>query len=217
MQEKGIIYILTNDSMPGLIKIGITNRPIKERLRELDTTQVPTPFNLYYAIEIEDYKNRERLIHQAYTKDRVRPNREFFKIEPECAVALLKAIGGTEISPEYINISVDETGREISTDEYDSRLPQATNTTFEMLQIPQQSELVFTRSDEIICRIIDSRKVEYNGSEYSLSALTRQILQEHYSWKSKHVNGFQFWKFNDEILTDRRARLEKEANAAEDE
>lgn len=208
MKEKGFIYILTNDSMPGLIKIGITNRPIKERLRELDSTEVPTPFNLYYAIEVEDYKNREKLIHQAYNKDRIRPNREFFKVEPESAVALLKAIGGKEISPEYINISVDESGNLLSTDTYDSKLPPSINTTFDMLQIAPQTELTFTRNDDLICKVLDDRKVEYNGSIYSLSALTTKILQEKYNWKSKHVNGFHFWKYENEILADRRARLE---------
>ena len=208
--DKGIIYILTNDSMPGLIKIGITNRPIRERLKELDSTELPTPFNLYYAIEIDNYKQKEKLIHKAYAKDRIRLNREFFKVEPENATALLKAVGGKEIDPSNINITIDETGKEISPDTFDARLPQAPITTFEMLDIPLGSTLTFTRDDRIECEVVENRKVEFKGEITSLSQLSRSILHKFYNWKSNYINGFQFWEFENEILTDRRSRLENE-------
>lgn len=43
MQEhhKEIIYILTNEAMPGYIKIGFTLGLIEERLKQLDRTGVP--------------------------------------------------------------------------------------------------------------------------------------------------------------------------------
>lgn len=207
--KKGIIYILTNESMPGLIKIGITNN-IKQRLQSLDTTSVPTPFKLHYAVEIEDYVQKERLIHQGYAKDRIRSSREFFKIEAENATAMLKALGGSEVESQFIDISIDEEGKTVSTDEYDSRLPQIAITTFDMLNIPLGSELKFTRNEELVCNVSESRKVEYNGEIYSLSTLTRNLLKANYNWKSNHVNGFSFWKYQDEILTDRRNRLEEE-------
>lgn len=206
--NKGIIYILTNESMPGLIKIGVTNN-IKQRLQSLDTTSVPTPFKLHYAIEIEDYVQKERLIHQGYAQDRIRSSREFFKIEPENATAMLKALGGSEIESQFIDISIDEEGKNISTDEYDSKLPQIPITTFDMLKINVGAKLIFTRNDNIFCKVIEPRKVEYNGQIYSLSTLTRELLKTNYNWKSNHVNGFSFWKYEDEILTDRRSRLEK--------
>lgn len=84
------------------------------------------------------------------------------------------------------------------------------HTTFDMLKIEIGSELVFTRSDEIKCKVIDNQQVEYESEIYRLTTLSRMILQEHYNWKSRYVNGFQFWKYEDEILTDRRNRLEQE-------
>ena len=36
----------------------------------------------------------------------------------------------------------------------------------------------------------------------------KKILQEKYNCKNKHVNGFHFWKYENEILANRRARLE---------
>lgn len=209
MNDIGIIYILTNDSMPGLIKIGST-KDIKERLKSLDRTGVPTPFKLYYAIEIENYKQKEKQLHQGYAKDRVRPNREFFRIEPENATAMLKALGGREVDNTYIDISIDESGSVISTDFYDNRLPVKSSTTFDMLDIPVGTKLYFTRNDNIICEVYDNRKVKYQDNIYSLSQLTSEILVKKYSWKSKNVNGFQFWKYDGEILADRRNRLETE-------
>jgi len=35
-----IIYILVNESMPDLVKIGRTNRSIEQRIKELDNTSV---------------------------------------------------------------------------------------------------------------------------------------------------------------------------------
>ena len=43
--EYGIVYVLTNPVMPGIIKIGMTQRnDIEGRLRELYTTGVPVPY-----------------------------------------------------------------------------------------------------------------------------------------------------------------------------
>ena len=63
--SKGNIYIFTNDAMPNIIKIGITT-DLERRLRDLDTTGTPLPFRCHYAIEVEDYDIKERLIHDAY-------------------------------------------------------------------------------------------------------------------------------------------------------
>ena len=49
-----IVYILINDAMPGLVKIGLTGTSLEQRIRELDTTSVPLPFKCYYAAEVGD-------------------------------------------------------------------------------------------------------------------------------------------------------------------
>lgn len=49
-----IVYILQNDSMPGLVKIGRTSSNLEDRIRQLDTTGVPLPFRCFYAAEVKD-------------------------------------------------------------------------------------------------------------------------------------------------------------------
>ena len=54
---KGIVYCLTNPSMDNYVKIGETTN-LTQRLKSLDTTGVPLPFECVYAIEVEDYKEK---------------------------------------------------------------------------------------------------------------------------------------------------------------
>ena len=99
----------------------------------------------------------------------MRQNREFLRIEPENATAMLKALGGREIDNTYIDISIDELGSVISTVLYDNRLPVRSTTTFDMLDISVGSKLYFTRNDNIVCEVYDNRKVKYQDNIYSLS------------------------------------------------
>lgn len=41
-----IVYVLTNEAMPGLVKIGRTNNELAARIRALYSTSVPLPFEL---------------------------------------------------------------------------------------------------------------------------------------------------------------------------
>ena len=54
--ESGYIYCLSNQSMPGLIKIGMTLRMPDKRAKELFTTGVPTPFVVEFHKQVENPK-----------------------------------------------------------------------------------------------------------------------------------------------------------------
>jgi hypothetical protein len=70
--------------MPGLVKIGSTDRPLDERIAELSgTTGVPTPFTIEYSIATNDYIRLEHGLHTALNKYRVSESREFFRVEAE--------------------------------------------------------------------------------------------------------------------------------------
>ena len=76
----GYVYILSNPSIKG-IKIGLTERHVIERLKELNrATGVPTPFKVEYYTETKDCYALERAMHKYYSKKRISNQREFFKL-----------------------------------------------------------------------------------------------------------------------------------------
>lgn len=85
----GFVYIIYNESMPGLYKIGHTTKAPLERCRELsDKTSVPTKFLIYCYGELNNPWDLEKDLHNAGERFRVNQSREFFKIPDE---SLLKA------------------------------------------------------------------------------------------------------------------------------
>ena len=77
----GIVYVLSNPSMPGLVKIGKTSRgSVLMRLSELYSTGVPVPFECEFAGRVEDEHKVEKAFHMAFGPYRVNPKREFFQI-----------------------------------------------------------------------------------------------------------------------------------------
>ena len=54
---KGYVYLLTNEAMPGYVKIGFTERTVEERIEELSKpTGVPMPFDCFSPCELKTLK-----------------------------------------------------------------------------------------------------------------------------------------------------------------
>jgi hypothetical protein len=74
--------------MPGILKIGMTERTPEARLREAnssDTWRPPTPYTIEFAKKVCNAKAKEKTLHillEQYT-DRINPRREFFRVSPE--------------------------------------------------------------------------------------------------------------------------------------
>lgn len=95
---RGYIYILSNKSMPGLIKIGMTTNSPSHRMSQLHSTGVPTPFELEFAAEVENCQLCERNSHNALQNYRVASNREFFKTSIQDAIVrILPVLGSYKI------------------------------------------------------------------------------------------------------------------------
>lgn len=108
------IYIDSNPSMPGLIKVGRTDRDPHERTRELYTTSVPTRFVVEAAFAVKDSKVAEDAAHTVLKDFRVDNNREFFEIDVTGAIKMiLPIIDEYEIAYANANIAVDEIASKI--------------------------------------------------------------------------------------------------------
>jgi hypothetical protein len=89
---EGYIYCLSNESMPGLLKIGMTRRTPENRVKELHTTGVPSIFKIEYSRKVNKPKEIERMIHKELKHFRVKDNREFFKISTSDAISLFNRV-----------------------------------------------------------------------------------------------------------------------------
>jgi len=87
----GYIYVLKNPSMPGLVKIGFTDRSVKVRAEELSSASgVPTPFTIHGQVASPNVKNVERKIHSILRAKRLSGSREFFRIDPDEALNVIQ-------------------------------------------------------------------------------------------------------------------------------
>jgi hypothetical protein len=109
----GYIYCFSNESMENIYKIGFTTRTPLIRLKEANrgnTWSLSNKFNIEFAKEVGDCHEKERKIHKllSLVGERVRDNREFFKISLEVVRSVFELIDG-----KWYNIEGDEKGPEI--------------------------------------------------------------------------------------------------------
>lgn len=91
----GYIYVMINQSLPGMVKIGKTKRDPNERAKELSSaTGVPTPFTLVYYRAVANCDLAELTLHNYLEEKgaRVNNNREFFQITTTEAINLVNSL-----------------------------------------------------------------------------------------------------------------------------
>lgn len=92
---EGYIYVMTNSSIDGQVKIGKTTRDPYERAKELSSaTGVPTPFVVVFYKPFKDCHFAEKIIHQYLEKKgyRVSGNREFFSMTTTEAIDVVQSM-----------------------------------------------------------------------------------------------------------------------------
>lgn len=87
--SKGYVYILSNPSMPGLLKIGKTIRNGESRAIEIYQTGVPEPFKVEHEVFSPHCGKLEHSIHCLMHDVRVSNGREFFRSSVTDAVQIL--------------------------------------------------------------------------------------------------------------------------------
>ncbi len=88
----GFVYLLLNRCMPGLIKIGFTERSPSQRAYELSNgTGVPEAFILLAYFELPDARDYEQSLHDVWSECRVNHSREFFELSVPSLVELIES------------------------------------------------------------------------------------------------------------------------------
>ena len=112
-KDNGFIYVLSNECMPGVYKIGMTRNSPELRAKEISaSTGVPLPFKVVAAFHSENPAKDEKIIHEAWAKERVSHNREFFKLDDddlEDTLLELKSIVGPERNGEVAEYAIYDT------------------------------------------------------------------------------------------------------------
>lgn len=191
MKEQGIVYVLTNPAMPGIVKIGMTERKnIEARLRELYTTGVPLPFDCKFACNVK--KNEcakiEKALHTAFSPQRVNANREFFRINPEQAIAILELFQHEDITAEISQeIENDLTPEDKVAQEKSKTKRPALD--FYQMGLKEGDILVYKHDENITCSVHDNRHIFYQGEVCSISPITATLL----GYSRKYVQPTPHW------------------------
>lgn len=194
----GIVYVLSNEGMPGLLKIGMTQQDdVAQRMSELYTTSVPFQFNCVYACRVDDCKKVEDALHIAFSTDRVNPKREFFRMSAERVLAILKLFERENVTD---TLSSD-LRKDLTKEENDAEMKSRNRRpplNFEEMNIQNGSQLTMMFEDhEYIVEVCNSRKVKYEGEEYSLTGITKKIRRFDYAMQPT-----RFWNYNGRSLFD---------------
>lgn len=92
-QNSGCIYVLRNPTMErNIFKIGLTRYKVDDRVAQLSKTSVPDKFYKSQEWNVKDCVRAEKEIHRLLNDFRVDPRREFFKIEYEKAIKIIKHV-----------------------------------------------------------------------------------------------------------------------------
>ena len=190
--SEGYVYVLVNEAMPGIIKIGLTQN-LTERLKQLNNTSAPLPFVPHYAAKVPDCRRLERTLHFVFGDMRVNPKKEFFRADPDLARAIIELVAIDEETP---TLDVDRTitpQQRVQIEKQKSA--RAARLTFERLGLKTGAVLTFTKDPTITCTIAGPKTVRLDGKEMSLSAAALQVVHAMgYTWPT--VNGNEYWAHN---------------------
>ena len=90
--EYGHLYVMTNVSLPSMVKIGFTTKSPAARAQTLFNTSVPTPFQVMYSARTPSAQTDEKRAHVHFDSARITPNREFFKTTVDEASAYCRQV-----------------------------------------------------------------------------------------------------------------------------
>ncbi len=195
----GIIYILINETMPGLVKVGMTTSTLEQRVADLSrATGVPLPFEVFYAAQVNDIQFVEERLHRAFDSHRINPKREFFRVAPEDVVAALQLAEIKNITPK--KDIVDSPEEQQALNQIRSKRPSFS---FDTANIPVGADLIFARDENIRASVVDNKSILLDGVITSLSESARKILGYEYV-----VAGTLYWTYEGETLDERRRKIE---------
>ncbi|PIR95121.1 hypothetical protein COT95_00430 [Candidatus Falkowbacteria bacterium CG10_big_fil_rev_8_21_14_0_10_37_6] len=194
---KGIIYIMRT-AVSGLIKIGQTGTGnYQERMRNLEANGYYNVSGLkrFFAIELEDYSDKENLLKEIFNKHQV-GNSELFALDYDLVRQLLLSFDGKVIYPKDVN-------KEKEFDEVSKAREQGVRFSFYKKGIKDGEEIVFIADKEITAKVVGEREVEYGEQIWKLAPLTYKIYEQKRELnESGAYQGAAYWQYKGKRLRD---------------
>lgn len=195
--KKGIVYLMTT-AVSGLIKIGRTGTDnYSERMRFLEANGYYNVAGLrrYFAIELDDYDDKESLLHEIFSKHRVGTS-ELFALDQDLVRQLLLSFDGNVIFPEKVL-------KEKEFDAVATLRKQGALFSFYQKGLRNGDEIVFVADDALIAKVVGERQVEFGGQVWKLSPLTRKIYEDIGQQNTSGAyQGAAFWRWHGKKLKD---------------
>jgi hypothetical protein len=206
-----IVYVLTNPAMPGLVKIGSTTQnEVDVRMKQLFSTGVPVPFDCVFACRVASAVSVEKALHHAFGNTRINPNREFFRIEADRVISILKLLHVEDVTTDVEQtIESDATPADLQAASH-LKLFRRPRMDFSELDIQLGSVLVY-KDGTTQATVSAPKLVTFNGEECSLTAATRKVmgLKDDYP-----IQPSPYWTYNGktvkEIYDDFYAALDED-------
>ena len=206
MPDTGILYVLTNPHMPGLVKIGCTTGRVEDRIKDLSSaTGVPVAFVCHFAAEVSDMAAKESTLHQLFSDKRVNPRREFFEVAPEKVVLAISMGQFSEVTPGKTELSQEEERALEKAEDTDTK--RRSNIRLEDIGIAPGTELTLSRGEGVHATVISSNRVQYDGQEMSLSGAALAALRK-LGYKTPAASGSDYWMYDGKTLDEIRTARE---------
>ena len=216
-KEPGYVYILTNPSFrEDWVKIGKT-KDIEKRLKSLNTTALPLPFNVYATMLTSKYEEVEKIVHKQIdrlTDLRINQSREFFNVHPAQALDILidqAHLLEDAVVMKYKNNEPKELVYppcpEKEPNDEEVKLPQRKPFDFSMVGLNVGDKVIFDALN-LEVKVAGKNKVEHEGRLWSLSAFCGTFLPEKMQNKSGAYQGPKYFSYGGKTLWELRLRNE---------
>ena len=201
MKKEGFVYILTNPSFrEDWVKIGKSSRPVDIRSKELDNTAVPLPFEIFATLKTVKYSEVEKVVHKMIdrlTDLRIRQNREFFNVDPQVALDILrdmaKMLDDGEVTVYRNNKPLKEGEQTVPTKE--EKIERRSRFKFSMIGVKPDDYVTFIPTG-LKVRVASDDTVEYKGRLYKLSPFVGTFLPEDQQNDSGAYQGALYFSYN---------------------
>ena len=207
-----IVYVLSNEAMPGLLKIGKTSSddPL-QRMGQLYTTGVPLPFECEFAVAVPDEQADvlEQALHRAFEDHRLNPKREFFRMPLARVVAILGVWPGAEDVTDTAKQDLDAEVGQGELDAVKRERKRRPRLDLAALGIKAGDTLDFTGDDDATVVVVDAGRqmVSLNGSTVHLRDATYSLAEKE---PGTPIRQAAYWAFDGRGLVELYEELHAE-------